>query len=129
MSKYVSCSKDLELEAIDDEVDSFVRRFGTYLQIHSCLVFSASVEAEKAVDALLEVAQYDPSHVDTLKEFQKVNDLTFYEAVRHIYTDTIDSLTPISYRCLSTLDAEQTFCVDTVASGCSTRDSRASAND
>lgn len=66
---------------MDDEVHTFVQRYGTYLQIHSCLVFSASVHAERAIDSLLEVAQYDPSHLEAMKEFKRANNMTFYEAV------------------------------------------------
>ena len=70
-----------ERDQVDDRVHIFVQQYGTYLQIHSCLVFSASVKAEKAIDSLLEVAKYDPSHLDAMKEFKRANNMTFYEAV------------------------------------------------
>ncbi len=46
-------------------------------------MFSANVQANQAIDALLDVAQYDPSHRDAVKEFHKANDMTFYEAVSY----------------------------------------------
>lgn len=69
------------MEPINEQVARFAKIFGTYLQIHSCLAFSANVEAEKAVDELLTVARYDPSHRDAVREIQKGSNLTFYDAV------------------------------------------------
>jgi hypothetical protein len=63
------------------EVATFLQKFGTYLQIHSCLVFSAQVEADKAIDQLLEVARFDPLHREATKELAKASDLTFYDTV------------------------------------------------
>jgi hypothetical protein len=75
------------MEPINKEVATFAQKFGTYLQIHSCLAFSASVEADKAVDELLIVARHDPSHQDAIKEIQKAKDLTFYDAVSCFWFD------------------------------------------
>jgi len=83
LTQYSSCSSDDDTKAVDSEVAAFLHRFGTYLQIHSCLVFSAKVEAEKAIDQLLEVARHDPSHQEARKELTKANALTFYDAVRN----------------------------------------------
>ena len=78
--KYLSASEP-DMEQINEEVAVFVRRFGTYLQIHSCLAFSARVKADRAVDELLAVSRFDPSHRDAVKEIQNAKDLTFYDAV------------------------------------------------
>ena len=81
LATYMGNAEELELDQVDDQVDAFVQRYGTYLQIHSCLVFSASVHAEKAIDSLLDVAKFDPSHLDAMREFKIANNMTFYEAV------------------------------------------------
>lgn len=80
LTRYGDNGHELELDQVEDQVDTFVQKYGTYLQIHSCLVFSASVHAERAIDSLLEVAKYDPSHIDAVKEFKRANNMTFYEA-------------------------------------------------
>lgn len=71
----------VDTQSIDEEVAFFVQKYGTYLQIHSCLAFSASVQADRAIDELLEVAKHDPSHRDAVNEIEKANDLTFYDVV------------------------------------------------
>jgi len=58
-----------------------VKKFGAYLQIHSCLVSSAKVEADKAIDHLLDLARFDPSHREARKELAKASAMTFYESV------------------------------------------------
>jgi hypothetical protein len=59
----------------------FVEKFGSYLQLHSCLSFAASVRDESAIAHLLQVAEHDPSHRDAVREIQKSNDMLFYDTV------------------------------------------------
>lgn len=80
LSMYMGNAQELELDQVDDQVRTFVQKYGTYLQIHSCLVFSASAKAERTIDALLDVAKYDPSHLEAMAEFKRANNMTFYEA-------------------------------------------------
>jgi hypothetical protein len=77
-------SEEKYVSSIDEEVASFVQKYGSYLQIHSCLSYSAAVEADTAIKELLKVASHDPSHRDAVKEIQKANDLTFYDTVSHV---------------------------------------------
>jgi hypothetical protein len=72
------CSKE-------EEVASFVKKYGAYLQIHSCLSYSAAVKAETAISELLLIAYHDPSHRDALKEIQRGKTLIFYDTVSHCY--------------------------------------------
>jgi hypothetical protein len=72
------CSKE-------EEVASFVQKYGAYLQIHSCLSYSAAVKAETAISELLVVASHDPSHRDAVKEIQRGKTLIFYDTVSHFY--------------------------------------------
>lgn len=69
---------------VDEEVSAFLKRFGTYLQIHACLVYSAKVEARQAIDRLLDVARFDPLHREATKELRKATGMTFYEAVSEL---------------------------------------------
>ena len=69
--------------SLDEEVIAFIQKYGSYLQIHSCLSFSAAVKAEAAIAELLTVASYDPSHRDAIIEIKKANTLTFYDSVSH----------------------------------------------
>jgi hypothetical protein len=59
----------------------FVEKFGSYLQLHSCLSFAASVRDESAIAHLLQAAEHDPSHRDAVREIQKSNDMLFYDTV------------------------------------------------
>jgi hypothetical protein len=81
LPKYANCISDDELNAVDLEVKMFLKKFGAYLQIHSCLVFSAKVHADKAIHHLLDVARFDPSHQEARKELAKASAMTFYDSV------------------------------------------------
>jgi hypothetical protein len=65
-----------------DEISSFVKNFGSYLKMHTCLAYSALLQAEEVIDLLLEAAKYDPRHREMMKITSKVNALVFYEPVR-----------------------------------------------
>jgi hypothetical protein len=67
--------------SLDERVVAFVKLYGAYLQIHSCLSFSSAVRAEAAIAELLKVSSHDPSHRDAVREIQKGNALTFYDTV------------------------------------------------
>lgn len=73
-------------DTINAELTEFIQKYGTYLQIHSCLSFAAKVEADTAVAELLGVASHDPSHREAMKEIRKADDLTFYDVVSAIYS-------------------------------------------
>ena len=67
------------MSSADEE--RFIEKFGSYLQLHSCLSFAASVRDESAIAHLLNVAEYDPSYRDAVREIQKSNDMLFYDTV------------------------------------------------
>lgn len=81
LTKYSNNGPKSDTSTTDEELSHFVQKFGTYLQIHSCLSFSANVEADKAVEELLAVASHDPSHRDSVREIQKAKELAFYDIV------------------------------------------------
>lgn len=76
-----------ERALIDEEATSFVKRYGAYLQIRSCLSYAAAVKAESPIDDLLVVASHDLSHRDAVKEIQKGKALTFYDTVSELLVD------------------------------------------
>lgn len=74
-----------------DEISSFVKDFGSYLKMHTCLAYAALLQAEEVIDLLLEAAKYDPRHREMMKITSKVNTLVFYEPVRHLsWTDYLN---------------------------------------
>lgn len=66
---------------IDKEAVAFVKKYGAYLQIHSCLSCSAAVKAVAPINEILQLARHDPTHRDAVREIQKSTSLTFYDAV------------------------------------------------
>jgi hypothetical protein len=66
---------------IDAEAVAFVKRYGAYLQLHSCLSCSAASKAVAPIKELLSLAHHDPTHRDAVREMKKGNVLTFYENV------------------------------------------------
>lgn len=100
---------DEERDELDEKVSTFVKQYGAYLQIHSCLAFSATVRAQAAITELLKAASYDPTHRDAVKEIQRGKTLTFYEAVRFWQQSQNQSFLFVS--CLTSLfvSLEQTF--------------------
>jgi hypothetical protein len=68
------------VEARDDCI-GFVRTFGSYLKLHTCLVHAAAAHADDVVSVLLELARYDPRHKELMKLGVKPHMLVFYEQV------------------------------------------------
>lgn len=64
-----------------NDVISFVRNFGSYLKLHTCLVHAASVHAADVVHVLLDLARHDPRHKELMKLGVKPRTLVFYEPV------------------------------------------------
>jgi hypothetical protein len=82
-----------------DEISSFVKNFGSYLKMHTCLAYSALLQAEEVIDLLLEAAKYDPRHREMMKITSKGNALVFYEPVRLISVDRLFERVSISHKC------------------------------
>ena len=72
---------NIERLALDEEAKAFVKKYGAYLQLHSCLSYSAVVKAEAPIGDLLIAASHDPTHRDATKEIQRANALIFYDEV------------------------------------------------
>jgi hypothetical protein len=72
---------DTSIEARDACI-AFVRKFGSYLKLHTSLVHAAAARADDVVSVLLELARYDPRHKEMMKLGVKPHMLVFYEQVR-----------------------------------------------
>jgi len=68
-----------------DEMTSFVKEYGSYLTMHTCLAYSDILKAEEVIDLLLEVAKFDPRHREVMKHVSRANALVFYEPVCAIF--------------------------------------------
>lgn len=63
------------------EAVEFVQEYGAYLKMQTCLSYAAVLEAQPVIDALLNVAKYDPRHREVSKQFGKASALVFYDPV------------------------------------------------
>lgn len=70
-----------EFQATLNETAAFVKDYGSYLKMHTCLAYSALLKAEEVIALLLEAAKYDPRHREMMKVTSKANALVFYEPV------------------------------------------------
>lgn len=75
----IECDDDIS-KALDQILD-FVKEFGSYLKLHTCLAYAAVLKAEQVIDLLLDLAKHDPKHKETVKRFSKGVSLVFYEPV------------------------------------------------
>ena len=79
----VDDEREDDLSSIDKQAVAFVKTYGAYLQIHSCLSSSAAVKAEAPIKEILLLANHDPSHRDAVKEVQKAKSFVFYDTVSY----------------------------------------------
>lgn len=64
------------------QIKDFVKRFGSYLKLHTCFAYAAALKAEPVIDVLLELSRHDPKHRDVMKHTSKSSSWLFYEPVR-----------------------------------------------
>ena len=62
----------------------FMKLYGAYLHMHTSLSCAAKLKAESIIKELLNVASYDPSYRDAMREIQKANNFIFYDPVSNI---------------------------------------------
>jgi len=70
-------------EKADAEKESilYVKKYGAYLNLYNSLVAAADNFAEGVLRSLLELAAFDPHHMDIVKRLSKRNSILFYEPV------------------------------------------------
>jgi len=64
-----------------EEIVEFLRQYGSYLKLHTCLAYAAVLKAETVIDHLLGIAKYDPRHREVIKQTSKSTAMIFYEPV------------------------------------------------
>jgi len=58
---------------------SFVKEYGAYLRLHTCIAYAAAVRAHDIIKVLLEVGNHDPFHQESIRRFSRASSLVFYE--------------------------------------------------
>ena len=65
-----------------DEIISFMKEYGAYLRMDTCLVYASVLKAHSVIDTLLNIAKHDPRHREVVKQLSKSTAMVFYEPVR-----------------------------------------------
>mmetsp|Transcript_16747 Transcript_16747/g.46019 ORF Transcript_16747/g.46019 Transcript_16747/m.46019 type:complete len:1288 (+) Transcript_16747:157-4020(+) len=58
---------------------AFVKDYGAYLRLHTCIAYSGVMRAHDIIKVLLDVAKHDPLHKETIRRFSRAGALIFYE--------------------------------------------------
>ena len=61
----------------------FVKKYGAYMKLHTCLAYAAALKRTDVIDALLELAEHDMRHREVIKLFSRRNALILYEPVSY----------------------------------------------
>lgn len=75
-------SKKTEMDVIGTTVEAakmFVRDYGAYLRLHTCIAYAAAVHSHEIIKILLDCAQHDPQHQESLRRFTRPSTIFFYE--------------------------------------------------
>jgi len=70
--------QNLKLEAQQNAV-RFIQTYGSYLKLHDSLVAASEIVSVMVMKALLDVAKYDPTHIEYTKQLIRNTSLTSYE--------------------------------------------------
>lgn len=68
-------------EASNEEIFSFVKIYGSYLSLPTCLARASRLKAKPVIQLLLDVAKHDPVHNEAMKHAAKTTSLVFFEPV------------------------------------------------
>lgn len=73
----------------EDEIEAakFIETYGSYLDIHECLVSAGKIRSKLLVEKVVCVAKYDGRHAEALKALRKAKVLLFYEPVSQCFRD------------------------------------------
>ncbi|GKY96058.1 hypothetical protein MPSEU_000566000 [Mayamaea pseudoterrestris] len=70
----------IHMDAVEDEIISFIATYGSYLKMHTCLVCAGALGPTRVMDVLLSLAKHDPRHKEVIKQLTKATSLVFYES-------------------------------------------------
>ncbi len=65
----------------DDTIATFLKEYGSYLRMDTCLAYASVLRATFVIDLLLSIAKHDPMHRDAMKQMSKSTSMLFYEPV------------------------------------------------
>mgnify|MGYP005840076037 CR=1 FL=1 len=68
-------------EEYNGELVEFVRKYGAYMKLHTCLAYAAALECVDSINELLKLAEHDIRHREVVRLFAKRNALILYEPV------------------------------------------------
>jgi hypothetical protein len=77
----MNSKKIYDLDDTQDEITIFMKEYGSYLRMDTCLAYASVLKATAVIDLLLAIAKHDPRHRDAIKQMSKSMSMVFYEPV------------------------------------------------
>jgi hypothetical protein len=65
----------------EDDISTFLKEYGSYLRMDTCLAYASVLKATFVIDLLLNIAKHDPRHREAMKQMSKSTSMVFYEPV------------------------------------------------
>ena len=65
----------------EGEITTFLKDYGSYLRMDTCLAYASVLRATFVIDLLLSIAKHDPRHREAMKQMSKSTSMVFYESV------------------------------------------------
>ena len=65
----------------DSTIAAFLKEYGSYLRMDTCLAYASVLRATFVIDLLLSIAKHDPRHREAMKQMSKSTSMLFYEPV------------------------------------------------
>ncbi len=69
------------LDNTEDAIATFLKEYGSYLRMDTCLAYASVLKATFVIDLLLSIAKHDPRHREAMKQMSKSTSMVFYEPV------------------------------------------------
>lgn len=68
-------------DGTEDTISTFLKDYGSYLRMDTCLAYASVLRATFVIDLLLSIAKHDPRHREAMKQMSKSTSMVFYEPV------------------------------------------------
>lgn len=65
----------------EDEALALIDAYGSYIDIHTCLVIAGQLHSKSIVDKILCLAKYDSQHMEAVKALERARTILLYEPV------------------------------------------------
>ena len=76
-------------DSTEDDIAAFLKEYGSYLRMDTCLAYASVLKANFVIELLLSIAKHDPRHREAMKQMSKSTSMVFYEPVSTKTQDTI----------------------------------------